>query len=70
MAPSYSSWMLAANSLILVVDQSERVLASDVFEEIAFPSMSKGRVALLGDGRSNPTTKHAQKEASLCHCDA
>lgn len=34
----------------LVVDQSERVIASNVFEEMDFPTMSKGRVALLGDG--------------------
>lgn len=34
----------------LVVDQSERVIASNVFEEKDFPHMSCGRVALLGDG--------------------
>lgn len=34
-----------------VVDRSERVIASNVFEETDFPTMSKGRVALLGDGK-------------------
>ena len=38
----------------LVVDQSERVIASNVFEETDFPTMSKGRVALLGDGETKP----------------
>ena len=33
-----------------VVDKSERVIASNVFEETDFPTMSKGRVALVGDG--------------------
>ncbi|KAL8777580.1 MAG: hypothetical protein Q9194_002475 [Teloschistes cf. exilis] len=33
-----------------IVDRSERVIASNVFEEVDFPTMSKGRVALLGDG--------------------
>lgn len=36
---------------VAVVDQSERVIASNVFEEQEFPSMAEGRVALLGDGR-------------------
>lgn len=29
---------------------AERVTASDVFEETAFPPMATGRVALVGDG--------------------
>ena len=36
---------------IIVVNESERVIASNVFEETDFPTMSKGRVALLGDGQ-------------------
>ncbi|KAA8649452.1 FAD-dependent oxidoreductase [Aspergillus tanneri] len=33
-----------------IVDQAERVIASNVFEEVDFPHMAKGRIALLGDG--------------------
>ena len=33
-----------------IVNQSERVVASNVFQEMDFPAMTKGRVALLGDG--------------------
>jgi hypothetical protein len=36
---------------IAVIDNSERVIASNVFEEQDFPSMTSGRVALLGDGK-------------------
>ena len=43
---------LAHDGGTLVVGQSERVIASNVFEETDFPTMSKGRVALLGDGES------------------
>lgn len=32
------------------MDSSERVVASNVFEEADFPHMVRGRVALLGDG--------------------
>ncbi|THC92759.1 hypothetical protein EYZ11_007751 [Aspergillus tanneri] len=32
-----------------IVDQAERVIASNVFEEVDFPHMAKGRIALLGD---------------------
>lgn len=35
-----------------VVDQSERVIASNVFSEKDFPQMSLGRIVLLGDGMS------------------
>lgn len=38
------------NAGTLVVDRSERVIASNVFEQTDFPTMSKGRVTLLGDG--------------------
>ena len=34
-----------------VVNEAERVVASNVFEETDFPHMAKGRVALLGDGK-------------------
>ncbi|KAJ5972070.1 monooxygenase [Penicillium vulpinum] len=43
-----------------IVDESERVLASDVFEEVAFPSMAKGRVALLGDAAHSMTSFFGQ----------
>ncbi|KAI0205151.1 putative monooxygenase [Astrocystis sublimbata] len=43
-----------------IVDRSERVVASDVFEEVAFPSMSKGRVALLGDAAHSMTSFFGQ----------
>ncbi|KFY12171.1 hypothetical protein V492_04054 [Pseudogymnoascus sp. VKM F-4246] len=33
-----------------LINKSERVIASNVFEEKDFPSMTSGRVALLGDG--------------------
>ena len=39
---------------VLVVNEAERVIASNVFEEVSFPSMSAGRVALLGDGKHAP----------------
>ncbi|KAJ9299413.1 hypothetical protein DTO271G3_3035 [Paecilomyces variotii] len=42
-----------------IVNRSERVVASDVFEETDFPSMSYGRVALLGDGVPEPTAAHS-----------
>ncbi len=32
------------------MNSSERVVASNVFEEADFPHMVRGRVALLGDG--------------------
>lgn len=34
------------------MDEAERVIASNVFEEVDFPHMAKGRIALLGDGLS------------------
>ncbi|KAH6899710.1 putative monooxygenase [Thelonectria olida] len=36
-----------------VIDKSERVIASNVFQEVEFPSMVQGRVALLGDAFSD-----------------
>ena len=50
-----STILLSANARycllnLLVVDNTERVIASNVFEEKDFPSMISGRVALLGDG--------------------
>ncbi|PYI10939.1 FAD binding monooxygenase [Aspergillus sclerotiicarbonarius CBS 121057] len=39
-----------------VVDIAERVTASDVFEETAFPDMSFGRVALVGDSAHSMTS--------------
>ncbi|KAJ5809307.1 FAD binding monooxygenase [Penicillium pulvis] len=54
-----SSWKGASKEMIndiygdrfhpFVVDMAERVTASDVFEETAFPPMATGRVALVGD---------------------
>lgn len=38
----------------IVIDKSERVIASNVFQEVEFPSMVQGRVALLGDGKCIP----------------
>ena len=38
-----------------VVNRSERVVASNVFEASEFPNMTQGRVALLGDGTSDRT---------------
>ncbi|OJZ83628.1 hypothetical protein ASPFODRAFT_49041 [Aspergillus luchuensis CBS 106.47] len=39
-----------------VVDVAERVTASDVFEETAFPKMAHGRVALVGDSAHSMTS--------------
>nr|UYW66729.1 PyrC [Penicillium thymicola] len=39
-----------------VVDLAERVTASDVFEETAFPAMATGRVALVGDAAHSMTS--------------
>ena len=39
----------ANDAVFEVVDHLVRILASDVFEEIKFPSMAQGRVALLSD---------------------
>jgi len=43
-----------------IIDQAIRVLASDVFEEVAFPSMAKGRVALIGDAAHSMTSAFGQ----------
>ncbi|KAL8857823.1 MAG: hypothetical protein Q9178_005579 [Gyalolechia marmorata] len=43
-----------------IVDRSERVIASNVFEEVDFPTMSKGRVALLGDAAHSMTSFFGQ----------
>lgn len=43
-----------------IVDQSERVIASNVFEEQEFPSMAEGRVALLGDAAHSMTSIFGQ----------
>ncbi|KAJ9285043.1 hypothetical protein DTO027B5_6333 [Paecilomyces variotii] len=43
-----------------IVNHSERVVASDVFEETDFPSMSYGRVALLGDAAHSMTSFFGQ----------
>ncbi|KAI4282770.1 MAG: hypothetical protein L6R38_002692 [Xanthoria sp. 2 TBL-2021] len=43
-----------------IVDRSERVIASNVFEETDFPTMSKGRVALLGDAAHSMTSFFGQ----------
>ncbi|GAQ46317.1 FAD-dependent monooxygenase [Aspergillus niger] len=39
-----------------LVDVAERVTASDVFEETAFPKMAHGRVALVGDSAHSMTS--------------
>lgn len=44
--------MIIYDAGMLVVDRFKRVIASNVFEQTDFPTMSKGRVALLGDGES------------------
>jgi salicylate hydroxylase len=43
-----------------LVHEAERVIASNVFEEISFPSMSSGRVALLGDAAHSMTSFFGQ----------
>ncbi|ERF71506.1 hypothetical protein EPUS_00495 [Endocarpon pusillum Z07020] len=43
-----------------IVDKSERVIASNVFEEMDFPTMSNGRVALLGDAAHSMTSFFGQ----------
>ncbi|KAJ3579185.1 hypothetical protein NPX13_g1380 [Xylaria arbuscula] len=50
----------ADDAIFKVVDRSVRILASDVFEEIEFPSMSHGRVALLGDAAHSMTSFFGQ----------
>ncbi|GFN10708.1 FAD-dependent oxidoreductase [Aspergillus tubingensis] len=42
--------------LMNLVDVAERVTASDVFEETAFPKMAHGRVALVGDSAHSMTS--------------
>ena len=39
--------------ILPVIDNTDRVIASNVFEEKDFPSMISGRVVLLGDGTSS-----------------
>jgi hypothetical protein len=36
-----------------IVGHSQRVVATDVYHEVEFPTMAQGRVALLGDGESS-----------------
>ncbi|OAQ80967.1 FAD binding monooxygenase [Purpureocillium lilacinum] len=43
-----------------IVDKSERVIASNVFQEVEFPSMYDGRVALLGDAAHSMTSFFGQ----------
>ncbi|KAL2869058.1 FAD-dependent oxidoreductase [Aspergillus lucknowensis] len=43
-----------------IVDRSERVIASNVFEEADFPHMVQGRVALLGDAAHSMTSFFGQ----------
>lgn len=43
-----------------IVDSAEKVVASNVFEESDFPSMFKGRVALLGDAAHSMTSFFGQ----------
>ncbi|KAL2001852.1 hypothetical protein VTN02DRAFT_1117 [Thermoascus thermophilus] len=43
-----------------IVDKSERVIASNVFEETDFPAMAYGRVALLGDAAHSMTSFFGQ----------
>ncbi|KAJ9490165.1 hypothetical protein VN97_g3104 [Penicillium thymicola] len=50
-----------------VVDLAERVTASDVFEETAFPAMATGRVALVGDGICHTATSAAPPTDSMMH---
>jgi salicylate hydroxylase len=51
LAPPRVSCLSSTPPTRAVVDQSERVVASNVFAEVDFPTMAKGRVALLGDGK-------------------
>ncbi|KAI1187083.1 putative monooxygenase [Nemania serpens] len=43
-----------------IVDHSVRILASNVFEEVGFPTMAKGRIALLGDAAHSMTSFFGQ----------
>ncbi|PLB49859.1 FAD/NAD(P)-binding domain-containing protein [Aspergillus steynii IBT 23096] len=43
-----------------IVDEAERVIASNVFAEVDFPHMAKGRVALLGDAAHSMTSFFGQ----------
>ncbi|KAK5987501.1 FAD-dependent monooxygenase pynG [Cladobotryum mycophilum] len=43
-----------------IIDKSERVIASNVFQETDFPSMFQGRVALLGDAAHSMTSFFGQ----------
>ncbi|KAK7423160.1 hypothetical protein QQX98_001236 [Neonectria punicea] len=43
-----------------IIDKSERVIASNVFQEVEFPSMVQGRVALLGDAAHSMTSFFGQ----------
>jgi hypothetical protein len=39
----------SANGILLVINEVERIVATDVYEEASFPAMATGRIALLGD---------------------
>ncbi|KHN94313.1 Monooxygenase, FAD-binding protein [Metarhizium album ARSEF 1941] len=43
-----------------IIDKSERLIASNVFQEVEFPSMHNGRVALLGDAAHSMTSFFGQ----------
>ncbi|KAK8185158.1 FAD binding monooxygenase [Phyllosticta capitalensis] len=43
-----------------IVNKSERFVASNVFSELSFPTMSSGRVALLGDAAHSMTSFFGQ----------
>ncbi|KAM0333320.1 hypothetical protein ACHAQA_001981 [Verticillium albo-atrum] len=43
-----------------LVDQNERILASNVFQEVEFPSMAKGRVCLIGDAAHSMSSAFGQ----------
>ncbi|KAI9042415.1 FAD-dependent oxidoreductase [Aspergillus affinis] len=43
-----------------IVNEAERVIASNVFQEVDFPHMAKGRIALLGDAAHSMTSFFGQ----------
>ena len=52
--------LIFSNSYYIVVDRSERVIASNVFAETDFPSMVRGRVVLIGDAAHSMTSFFGQ----------
>ena len=59
-------YILTLSPTRVVIYNTERVVASNVFEEKDFPSMVSGRVVLLGDGML-PSFHQVTNSSSLAY---